>query len=207
MKPNNINKRRKQIFEASVKVIAEHGFHDATIEKIAQAADMGKGTMYQYIRKKGDIILLIAEEGIALLSEKIGDVTASKASPEKKLQGIIDAELSLIQENDKLAKTIALEMERINTEELSRIHEMYITDFLEAFKSHIEEFLPNKYFDKEDALLLSDILTATCFMWAHSNIIQKHAGDVERYKRILSHLFLYGLAKKETETVTGGKAS
>ncbi len=202
-KTDTVKKRRKQIFVAAVKVIADKGFHNATIKEIAYEADLGKGTIYQYIKKKEDLVLLIAEEGVSLLSEKIEEVSASLDSPEQKLQRIIDIQLSLIQKHSMLAKTMAVEVEHIKTEDRARIEKIYVENFLKVIKDSIEDVLPGGCFAEEDAMILADILIAMCFLWSHSDFIQRHAGDIETYKRILSHLFLYGLTRKEKENGCG----
>ncbi|HOX27865.1 MAG TPA: TetR/AcrR family transcriptional regulator [bacterium] len=195
-------KRRKQIFEAAVKVMADKGFHDSTIKEIAREAGLGKGTIYQYIRKKEDLVTLIAEEGVLLLSQKIEEVSASADFPEQKLQSIIDVMLRLIQEHALLAKTMAVEIERFKSEDIGRIKDLFSQNILNAFASRIEEVMPGGYFAEGDALVLSDILVAMCFLWAHSDYVKKHAGDIESYKNILSNLFLYGLTRKK-ETGNG----
>jgi AcrR family transcriptional regulator len=200
-KTDVVKKRRKQIFEAAVKVIADKGFHNATIKEIAHEAGLGKGTIYQYIRKKEDLILLIAEEGVSLLSEKIEDVSASLDSPEQKIQRIIDIKLNLIQENTTLAKAMVFEVESIKNEDFARIEEIYVENFLKVIKATIEDVLPGSCFVAEDAMILADILIAMCFLWAQSDMLKKHASNIETYKKVLSNLFLYGLTQKGKDII------
>ena len=57
--PKKINKEEKKanILEASIKVFAKKGVTKTKMSDIAEAADIGKGTIYEYFRSKDDIFL------------------------------------------------------------------------------------------------------------------------------------------------------
>jgi AcrR family transcriptional regulator len=48
-------KTRTRILEAAEQVFADHGFHDASIVKITEAAGIGQGTFYLYFATKKDV--------------------------------------------------------------------------------------------------------------------------------------------------------
>jgi AcrR family transcriptional regulator len=48
-------KTRTRILEAAEQVFADHGFHDASIVKITEAAGVGQGTFYLYFASKKDV--------------------------------------------------------------------------------------------------------------------------------------------------------
>jgi AcrR family transcriptional regulator len=56
--PALVERRRKQITIASIKVFSERGFHPATIRDIAEAAEVSIGTIYQYFNDKEDLLYL-----------------------------------------------------------------------------------------------------------------------------------------------------
>jgi TetR/AcrR family fatty acid metabolism transcriptional regulator len=55
--PRIVDKEEKkaQILEASIKVFAEKGWNKTKISDIAEAADIGKGTVYEYFRSKDEV--------------------------------------------------------------------------------------------------------------------------------------------------------
>jgi AcrR family transcriptional regulator len=63
---NNSNKR-DDILQASLKLIAEHGFHGAPMSMIAEKAGVGAGTIYCYFKSKDELIIEINR----ILEEKI----------------------------------------------------------------------------------------------------------------------------------------
>ena len=55
--PNIVDNEEKktQILEASIRVFAEKGWNKTKISDIAEAADIGKGTVYEYFRSKDEV--------------------------------------------------------------------------------------------------------------------------------------------------------
>ena len=56
-----IEKRRKEIVNAAVDLFVRKGFHRTTIREIAQKFGMSIGTLYEYIRTKEDILILVCD--------------------------------------------------------------------------------------------------------------------------------------------------
>lgn len=54
--------RRQEMLQAARAVFAEKGFTHATLEEIAQRAEFGKGTLYNYFDGKADILYAIFDE-------------------------------------------------------------------------------------------------------------------------------------------------
>lgn len=52
----------QRIVESAVRVFKTKGFADATVEEITEAADVGKGTFFNYFRSKEHILLGIMEQ-------------------------------------------------------------------------------------------------------------------------------------------------
>lgn len=60
--PALVERRRKQITAASIKVFSERGYHPATIRDIAECAEVSIGTIYQYFNDKEDLLYLAIVE-------------------------------------------------------------------------------------------------------------------------------------------------
>jgi AcrR family transcriptional regulator len=61
MAPNRVDKaeRRRHITHAALQVFTSRGFKAAKMAEVAQAAGMGKGTLYEYFRSKDDLFLAV----------------------------------------------------------------------------------------------------------------------------------------------------
>ena len=56
----------KQIVDAAVIVIAENGYHQAQVSKIAKEAGVADGTIYLYFKNKEDILISVFREKMAI---------------------------------------------------------------------------------------------------------------------------------------------
>lgn len=64
-----VKQRREKIIRAASKVFIEKGYHSATIRDICRASGLGPGTLYNYVRKKEDILYLIYSELTTMIRE------------------------------------------------------------------------------------------------------------------------------------------
>ena len=62
---------RERLFRAALDLFAQHGFADTTVEDITNAADLGKGTFFNYFPSKDHILLTFAEMQLAKLQSII----------------------------------------------------------------------------------------------------------------------------------------
>jgi AcrR family transcriptional regulator len=55
-------RRRREIFDAAVRLFVSQGFNETSMREIASAAGVGKSTLYDYFRTKDDVLLFVLEE-------------------------------------------------------------------------------------------------------------------------------------------------
>ena len=53
--------RKKAILDAALQVFADEGYHNASISKIAKAAGVSKGLMYNYFESKQDLLHVVLD--------------------------------------------------------------------------------------------------------------------------------------------------
>jgi len=69
-------RRRNQIIDAAEKVIFSKGLEHSTMDEIAQAAELSKGTLYLYFKNKTELYLAITQRGSDLLNKQFAKVFA-----------------------------------------------------------------------------------------------------------------------------------
>jgi AcrR family transcriptional regulator len=62
---------RERLFRAALKLFAEKGLAETTVEDITEAADVGKGTFFNYFPSKDHILLAFGEMQLAKLQQAI----------------------------------------------------------------------------------------------------------------------------------------
>ena len=61
----------KQIIDAAIIVIAENGYHQSQVSKIAKQAGVADGTIYLYFKNKEDILISVFEEKMEIFAENL----------------------------------------------------------------------------------------------------------------------------------------
>ncbi len=98
---------RRQIVEAAARVFAEKSYAGATTKEIAEAADMGESTLYNYFGSKHDILLAIASE-TETLAELILQEAGEMEDREAIIQMFLKA-LAILEERLPFARTLFTE--------------------------------------------------------------------------------------------------
>ena len=83
--------RRKQIIDAAEEVFAAKGFSGATMENIAEKAELSPATLYLYFKNKDELYASLNRKMLGVLIEKMEDVYHRNGlSPEEKIKALED---------------------------------------------------------------------------------------------------------------------
>jgi len=91
--------RTAGILEAARSVFATKGFNDATVDDIANAAGVAKGTVYLYYRSKRDIYFSALKFGIQQMYAALDEQLKAESTTEGKLRALIAVKLAYFDEN------------------------------------------------------------------------------------------------------------
>ncbi len=72
---------REALLRAGYQIIAEKGIDAATMSEIADRADVGAGTAYNYFSSKDDLVMAVMEEAMDQLAQRIETVTNTFSDP------------------------------------------------------------------------------------------------------------------------------
>lgn len=91
--------RRGEILLAARHVFARKGFDNTTVDAIAKAAGLAKGTVYVYFHSKRELYLAALREGIAALIEDTQRSIEAASKPDEKIQAFITTRIRFAEEN------------------------------------------------------------------------------------------------------------
>ena len=71
----------EKILTVAARLFATHRFHEARMEDIAAAAEVGKGTLYRYFKDKEELYLALLERTAEQLSQCLSQSRNERAIP------------------------------------------------------------------------------------------------------------------------------
>jgi AcrR family transcriptional regulator len=71
---------RIRLFRCALKLFAKHGFQNVTVEDITEAADVGKGTFFNYFETKDHVLGVMAEIQLSKAAEAFSRAAGGKQS-------------------------------------------------------------------------------------------------------------------------------
>ncbi len=114
----------KQIVDAAVIVIAENGYHQAQVSKIAKEAGVADGTIYLYFKNKEDILISVFREKMGVFVNNVEVILSQDIDTSEKLFRMIDSHFRILHEDRHLAIVTQLELRQSNKELRLRINEV-----------------------------------------------------------------------------------
>ncbi|KRV45022.1 MULTISPECIES: TetR/AcrR family transcriptional regulator [Bacillus] len=113
-----------QIIDAAVVVIAENGYHQSQVSKIAKQAGVADGTIYLYFKNKEDILISLFKEKMGQFIERMETDIQKKPSAKEKLLLLIREHFRLLSQDHHLALVTQLELRQSNLELRQKINEV-----------------------------------------------------------------------------------
>lgn len=80
-----VDEKRRAIVEGAISVFKEKGYWKATVREIAQAAHLGTGSIYDYVKSKDDILYLFYENYMNRFYEKVKGAGIKTDDPRRAL--------------------------------------------------------------------------------------------------------------------------
>ena len=97
------------ILAAARTAFAEHGFNGATMEKIAELADMSQSNIHHYFKTKADLYLRVLEHTLGLWIEPLDGLDPC-GDPAAELMTYIDRKLEMARKDPEASRVFAHEM-------------------------------------------------------------------------------------------------
>lgn len=101
-----MNKTKKAIFNAAIKVFSIEGYDSATVEEIASEAGVAKGTLYYNFQGKEEIFKFVIDEGMKLIKNEVLDAIKDIDDPLEKLKISAKVQLRYVYNNKEFFRVI-----------------------------------------------------------------------------------------------------
>ncbi|MBI5967512.1 MAG: TetR/AcrR family transcriptional regulator [Deltaproteobacteria bacterium] len=133
-----VKQRREEIIRAVSQVFTQKGYHSATIRDICEASGLGPGTLYNYIKKKEDILYLIYNQLTMMLSEcLVESIKKNQRDPVEQLREVLGKTIQIIWQYQDLTRLMYQETASLDKESRHNILKRE-SDYVSLFETTLE---------------------------------------------------------------------
>jgi TetR/AcrR family transcriptional regulator len=180
------------IYEAAISVLAEHGVEGMTMDRVAAAANVAKGSLYSYFEGKQDLLQFVHAKTIDPIIEAIDGVIRAEMPATAKLEAILHivfdqlaklhALFSLLAKDD--AVRVLLEPSRRTT------HEIAVGQYALIFRQGIDEGV----FRPFDPMQLAEMFFGAMTELWHRSLASGEFRQTDLLIDTLLSVFVHGVA-------------
>ncbi len=114
--------KSEEIFAQAVRIFQQKGYHATSVQDIADAVGLQKGSLYHYISSKEELLFQIFERGSQALTRRLEEIVSSDASPTVKLQRAIEAHLAELCEHLDIFTVYLSERRALEGRHYAKVH-------------------------------------------------------------------------------------
>lgn len=185
---------KNALFEASVAVLSEHGVEGMTMDRVALAAGMAKGSLYRYFRSKQELLEFIHAKLVDPIFLELEGLEAKDQPALEKLSGQLRSMLEHVARHAQVHRLLFEDDAALKLLESSKRRAMQALSqrLAGVFRQGIAEGV----FQGEDPLLLASIYFGICRAVLHSQPDLSGPEQRDVIHRLILGAFLHGIATK-----------
>ncbi|MEO5781160.1 MULTISPECIES: TetR/AcrR family transcriptional regulator [Arthrobacter] len=104
LRPGRTNATRQKLFDASMELIGERGAAGVTVDEIAAAAGVSKGTVYYNFGSKSDLIAQLLRHGVDILEARLLSARNDDQDPLTTMEEMIGRAMDFMDEYPSFAR-------------------------------------------------------------------------------------------------------
>ena len=156
-----MNKTKRKIFETSMKLFAEKGYENTSIEEITATVGVAKGTLYYHFASKEEIFNFLVSEGVKLLQNSVDIKTSKYHNYIDKVKAIVLIQVKIV---DKYEDIITILLSQFyGTEQRNQKCKEYIYEYIKKIEQIVKEGIEAKQIkDGDEKIYASEIYGLIC---------------------------------------------
>ena len=188
-----MNKTKRKIFEASMKLFAEKGYEGTSIEEITSEVGVAKGTLYYHFTSKEEIFDFLISEGMGLLENSIQIKVSKQDNYVDKVRAIILIQVKLVEKYEKFITILTTEM--WGNSERSKACRNFVSEYLEDIKKILDEGIEKGELKETNTDLMSKEILGFLFSSLYAKKMN-HNFTVEETFKSIDRDFMIGIKAK-----------
>ena len=184
-----VEKRRRQIVMAGIKLFAKNGFYKTTLKELAAEANLSYGNIYDYVGSKEDIFFLIHEFLAGSAMDIINTSIENIQDPIDKLRRIVRAEFNLMDQWADALLLIYQESHILKGDFLWKLLQKE-RQHLGKFEKVIEECISEGRLKDCDLRLTANLIKSMIDSWVIKRWdLRNHVNQLDAERMILEIIF------------------
>ena len=200
MTPKIVDKEEKknQIRDVAMTLFGSKGVQQTTMAEIAEAAGIGKGTIYEYWKSKDEIFVNSFKHFFEIMSKNITSALSHSADPVDKIKILIGESFRSFHEAGYEFTTIIMEFwaEGIRQHDNSLFSEIDMTGIYHEYRTllagFINEGIKQGKIIKTDPDTLASLLIGTLDGITLQWFLDKEAVNMEKAEAVIMETFING---------------
>jgi len=192
--PEAIRHRKQTVLHAAVEEFAEKGYAATDMDRVAELARVGKGTIYRYYGSKEKLFEAVAEEGITRLWDHILSALQGKKTkqPIDQLRAAGKAFLAFFDKNRTLLEAFL----QGGKQSRDIIHVKYVQLYgenIQLIQNMVDDCMSLAIMKKMDSRLLvdlvADMIAGIVYMWG----VRREKGSLAQKWNVLEKIIFEGI--------------
>lgn len=187
--PEQQNQRQHEIMNIALELFYNQGVEKTSMREIAEAARMGKSSLYDYYTSKDEIVVFAVEEAIKGTAEKAKEIVGSESSPEECIRKIMRLNLSFTRNHLSLLAWLGSEGRFMGEENQKRIQSIR-HEYQDIIQSIISGGVDDGVFYTKDPALATRLLVNSMLSIAYTS---RPSDSLENMLDEATNIFLRGI--------------
>ena len=188
-----MNKTKRKIFEASMKLFAEKGYDATSIEEITATVGVAKGTLYYHFSSKEEIFQFLVEEGVKLLKNSIIIKTSKLENAIDKIRAVVLIEIKVLSKYENFMSIILSQI--WGNDARNKMCRDYVFEYIKMIEDIVKEGINNGEIIEWDAnLIASGIFGFICSIMI-TKLRSHEQIDIPKLYKEIDNIFLKKLKR------------
>ena len=181
------------IYEATIGVLGEHGIERLTMDRVAEAAGVAKGSLYNYFRNKQELVRFVFDKTVEPAREAVGEVLVQPISAVEKLEAVVRVWFEHFATHRGIFDLL---LHRVGRDLLDQSQKSMRADATDKFQRILKQGMEEGAFRRLDATRAAEMLLGAVTMTIEQQIALNEERPVDESVRSLMDFFLHGVEAK-----------
>ncbi|MHB8972660.1 MAG: TetR/AcrR family transcriptional regulator [Pirellulaceae bacterium] len=186
------------IFEATSSVLCQHGVDGTTMNRVAEAANLAKSSLYDYFPSKDELLAFVADRIMVPAAQHLEEVALLDLPATEKLREIVRNAFTRV-ESHRAMLVLLLRDDFRDVAESSKLP--LRSRMVQALSGIFEQGMTEGQFRRENASEVSRLFMACVGEFCEMSLAADRREEIEDRVEKLLRLFLYGIS---TSAANGG---